>query len=174
MITLGSGQVCYTKGEVYLDLRLADGMNFKTHLQVIDAETAYDILLGMDFMEENCVNSGFYRTQEGPRKGIEIDGRRFIHDPSLYIGHYSEIESILEIEEPELYERKDRDTISNSLPSSLETLFQIERAHLLDPDMVPDLLWKQGNLYNPKSDEDSLNLFPNLPEDAISNQIGEG
>ena len=55
----------------------------------------------MDFMEENCVNSGFYRTQEGPRKGIEIDGRRFIHDPTLYIGHYSEIESILEIEEPE-------------------------------------------------------------------------
>ena len=25
MITLGNGQVCYTKGEVSLDLRLADG-----------------------------------------------------------------------------------------------------------------------------------------------------
>jgi hypothetical protein len=84
--------------EVSLDLRLADGMSYKTHLQVIDAETTYDILLGMDFMEENCVNSGFYRTQEGPCKGIEIDGRRFIHDPSLYIGPF---ESILEIEEPE-------------------------------------------------------------------------
>jgi hypothetical protein len=33
--------------------------------------------------------------------------------------------------------------------------------------MVPDLLWKQGNLYNPKSDEVSLNLSPNLPEHAI-------
>jgi hypothetical protein len=32
MITLGNGQVCYTKGEVSLDLRLADGMSFKTHL----------------------------------------------------------------------------------------------------------------------------------------------
>jgi hypothetical protein len=82
MITLGNDKVCYTKGEASLDLRLADGMSFKSHLQVIDAETTYDILLGMDFMEENCVNSGFYRTQEGPRKGIEIDGRRFIHDPS--------------------------------------------------------------------------------------------
>jgi len=37
----------------------------------------------------------------------------------------------------------------------------------MDPDMVPDLLWKQENLYNPKSDEVSLNLFPNLLEDAI-------
>jgi hypothetical protein len=85
----------------------------------------------MDFMEENCVNLGFYRTQEGPRKGIEIEGRGFIHDPSLYIGHDSEIESILEIEETELYERKDKDSISNSLLSSWETLFQIERAHLM-------------------------------------------
>ena len=56
MIALGNGQVYYTKGEVSLDLRLADGMSFKTSLQVIDAETAYDILLGMDFMEENGVN----------------------------------------------------------------------------------------------------------------------
>jgi hypothetical protein len=78
MITLGNGQVCYTKEEVSLDLRLADGMSFRTHLQVIDAETTYDILLGMDFMEKNCVNSGFYRTQEGPRKRIEIE-RRSIH-----------------------------------------------------------------------------------------------
>jgi hypothetical protein len=67
MITLGNGQVHYTKRGVSLDLRLADGVSFKTHLQVIDAETTNDILLGMDFMEENCVNSGFYRTQEGPR-----------------------------------------------------------------------------------------------------------
>jgi hypothetical protein len=37
----------------------------------------------------------------------------------------------------------------------------------MNADMVPDLLWKKGNLYNPKSDEVSLNLFPNLPEDAI-------
>jgi hypothetical protein len=37
----------------------------------------------------------------------------------------------------------------------------------MDPDMVPDLLWKQGNLCNPKPDEDNLNLFPNLLEDAI-------
>jgi hypothetical protein len=118
-------------------------------------------------MEENCVNSGFYRKQEGPRKGIEIDERRFIHDPSFYIGHYSEIESILEIEKPELYERRDKDSTSNSLPSSSETLFQIEKSHLMDPDMIPDLFWKQGNLCNPKSDEISLNLFPNLPEDAI-------
>ena len=33
---------------VSLDLRLGDGMSFKTHLQVIDAETTYDILLGME------------------------------------------------------------------------------------------------------------------------------
>jgi len=97
-----------------------------------------------------------------------IDGRRFIHDPSLYIGHYSEIESILEIQEPGLYKRKDKDFISNSLlSSSSETLFQMERAHWMDPDMVPALLWKPGNLYNPKSDEVSLNVLPNLPEDAI-------
>jgi len=37
----------------------------------------------------------------------------------------------------------------------------------MDPDIVPDFLWKQGNLYNPKSDEISANLFPNLPEDAF-------
>ena len=35
------------------------------------------------------------------------------------------------------------------------------------PAMVPNLLWKQGNLYNPKSDEINVNPFPNLPEDAI-------
>jgi hypothetical protein len=69
------------------------------------------------------------------------------------------------IKKPELYERKDKYSTSNSLSSSSQTLFQIERAHLMDPDMVPDLLWKQGNLYNPKSDEVSLNLLPNLPED---------
>jgi hypothetical protein len=73
----------------------------------------------------------------------------------------------LEIEEPELYERKDKDSISNSLLSSSETLFHIERAHLMDPDVVPDLFWKQRNLHNPKSDEVTLNVFPNLPEDAI-------
>jgi hypothetical protein len=115
-------------------------------LWISGLQSTYDILLGMDFMEKNCVNSGFYRTQEGPRNGIEIDGPRFIHYPPFYIGLYSEIESILEIEEPKLYERKDQDSTSTSLSSSsLETLFQIERAHLMDPDMVPDLLWKQGN-----------------------------
>ena len=78
------------------------------------------------------------------------------------------IESILEIEEPESYERKDKDSTSNSLrSSSQETLFQIEKAHLMDPDMVPDLFWKQGNLYNPKSDQVGLNLFPNLPENVV-------
>ena len=150
-----------------LDLRLADGMSFKTHIQLFDAETTYEILLGMDFMEENCVNSGFYRAQEGPRKEIELGGRRFIHDPSFYIGHYSEIDRNFEREEPELYNRKDKSSTSNSLSSSQETLLQIEKAHLMDPGMVPDLLWKQGNLYNPQSDEVSLILFPNLPEDAI-------
>jgi len=73
----------------------------------------------------------------------------------------------LEIEEPELHERKDKDSASNFLSSSShETLFQSEKAHLMHPDMVPDLLWKHGNLYNSKSDEVSLNLYPNLPEDA--------
>ena len=76
------------------------------------------------------------------------------------------IESILEIEEPESYERKDKDSTSNSLrSSSQETLFQIEKAQLMDPDMILDLLWKQGNL--PKSNEIGLNLLPNLPENAI-------
>ena len=37
----------------------------------------------------------------------------------------------------------------------------------MDPDMVRDLQGKQGNLYRLKSDEARLNLFPNLPEDAI-------
>jgi hypothetical protein len=37
----------------------------------------------------------------------------------------------------------------------------------MDPDMVPDLLWKPRNLYNSTSDEVYLNLLPNLPEDAI-------
>jgi len=99
---------------------------------------------------------------------VEIDGRRFIHDPSFYIGHYSEIESILDIEEHELYKTKEKDSSSNSFSSSTqETDFQIEKPDLMDPDMVADLLWKQGNLDNPKSDEVSLNLFPNLPEYAI-------
>jgi hypothetical protein len=31
---------------------------------------------------------------------------------------------------------------------------------------LPDFLWKQGNLFNPKSDEVRLNSFPTLPEDA--------
>jgi len=85
-------------------------------------------------MEENCVDSEFYRKQEGLPM-------IFLH---FNIGHYSEIESILEIEEPELYERKDKDSTSNSLSSFLqETLFQIEKARSMDPDMVPDLLWKQ-------------------------------
>ena len=35
----------------------------------------------------------------------------------------------------------------------------------MDPDMVPDLLWKQETYR--ESDEVSLNLFPNLPENAI-------
>ena len=33
--------------------------------------------------------------------------------------------------------------------------------------MVPDILWKQGNLYHPKSDEAQVNIFPNLPKNAI-------
>jgi len=67
--------------------------------------------------------SGVYRTQEEPRKGIEIDGRRFIHDTSFYIGQYFVIESILEIEEPELYEREDKDSTSNSLSFSFRRIF---------------------------------------------------
>jgi hypothetical protein len=55
MITLGNGKVCYTKGEVSLDFSLTDGMSFKTRLQVIDAETTYDILLGMDFIWRRIV-----------------------------------------------------------------------------------------------------------------------
>jgi hypothetical protein len=51
--------------------QVEDGMSFKTHLQVIDAETTHDILLGMDFMEENCVNSGFYRTQKDHVKELK-------------------------------------------------------------------------------------------------------
>jgi hypothetical protein len=68
---MGNAQVCYTKEKVSLDLRVADGMSFKTHLQVIDTEITYDILL-LIFMEENCFNTGFYRTQEVPREEIEI------------------------------------------------------------------------------------------------------
>jgi hypothetical protein len=46
----------------------------------------------------------------------------------------------LEIEDPELFESKDKDFISNSLSSSpQDACFQIEKAHLMDPDMVPDL-----------------------------------
>ena len=32
--------------------------------------------------------------------------------------------------------------------------------------MDPDILWKKGNLNNPKSDGVQANLFPNWPEDA--------
>jgi len=32
----------------------------------------------------------------------------------------------------------------------------------MDPDMIPDLLWKQGNLYNPKLDKVRLNSSPNF------------
>jgi hypothetical protein len=74
-------------------------------------------------------------------KELKSTGVDSIHDPSLYCAHYSEIESILEIEEPQLYDRKDKDSNSNSLLSSSDTLFQIKRAHLMDADMVPDLLW---------------------------------
>ena len=49
MITLWNGQVCFTEGKISLDLRLADGMSSKTHLQVIDAETTYEILLRNGF-----------------------------------------------------------------------------------------------------------------------------
>ena len=59
------GFVGCLQAQVSLDLRLADGMSLKTHLQVIDAESTYDILLGMDFMQKNCFNSEFHRTQEG-------------------------------------------------------------------------------------------------------------
>ena len=55
--------------DVSLDLRLGDGMSFKTHLQVIDAEATYDTLVRMDFMENNCVNSEFYSTQKGFSRG---------------------------------------------------------------------------------------------------------
>jgi len=37
----------------------------------------------------------------------------------------------------------------------------------MDLAMVPDLLWKQGNLYNPKSDEVPLILCPNVMKDTI-------
>jgi len=40
-------------GKVYMNLRLADVMSLKSHLQVIDPETIYDILLGIDLIEEN-------------------------------------------------------------------------------------------------------------------------
>ena len=40
-------------------------MSLKTHLEVMDAESTYDILVGMDFMQEHCFNSEFHRTQEG-------------------------------------------------------------------------------------------------------------
>ena len=42
------GFVGFLQAQVSLDLRLADGMSLKTHLEVIDAESTYDILLGMD------------------------------------------------------------------------------------------------------------------------------
>ena len=37
----------------------------------------------------------------------------------------------------------------------------------MEPDMVLGLLWKQGNLCNPNSDEVGLNLFPDQLKDAI-------
>jgi hypothetical protein len=81
--TLRKFVITFREGEVCLDLRLAHGMSFKTHLQVIDAETTYDILLVMDFMQEKYLNSQCYRRQQVPRKGIEIDRHRFIHDRSF-------------------------------------------------------------------------------------------
>ena len=42
------GFVGCLKAQVSLDLRLADGMSLKSHLEVIAAESTYDILLGMD------------------------------------------------------------------------------------------------------------------------------
>ena len=53
------------QAQVSLDLRLADGMSLKSHLEVIAAESTYDILVGMDFMQEHCFNSEFDCTQEG-------------------------------------------------------------------------------------------------------------
>jgi len=50
MIILGSGLICYTKGDVALDLMLANGMSSEMQLQDIDTEVIYDILLGMDFI----------------------------------------------------------------------------------------------------------------------------
>ena len=59
------GFVGCLKAQVSLDLRLADGMSFKTHQQVIDAESTYDILLGL-----------VYRFQKSaPRVGCARDAR---------------------------------------------------------------------------------------------------
>ena len=59
------GFVGCLQAQVSLDLRLADGMSLKSHLEVIDAESTYDILVGMDFMQEHCFNSEFDRTHKG-------------------------------------------------------------------------------------------------------------
>ena len=64
VISLKNGKVCCTKGKFSVDLKFVDGMNSKRHLQVIDSETSYCILLMMDFIQEISVNSGFYRTQK--------------------------------------------------------------------------------------------------------------
>ena len=96
-MTLENCLACSTKGENSLDLRLTGAMSSNTHLQGIAAEITYDILLQVDCMESKKINSGFYRTQKGPCKVIEIDSWRFIYGPSVHIGHFTEIETILEI-----------------------------------------------------------------------------
>lgn len=128
---LGEWTRVYTKGKISLDLGLADGMSFTTHLEVIDAESTYDILLGMDFMKRisSILDS---ITDEGARSVFEIDSRRFIHDLSLHIAHYSGIGSILVIKEPECCQRKDPFTFNPAVDFT-----KLSKRIIPDPNPVP-------------------------------------
>jgi hypothetical protein len=58
-------------------------------------------------------------------------------------------------------------------PTTLNLLFLLKfsirilsEAHFLDPNTIPEYLWRQGTLYDPSNDELVMSPFPNLPEDT--------
>jgi len=162
VVTLGDRSECYTQGFVDVTLCLGSDLKFSVRLHIIEA--SFD---GNDWQMAAIVNSGYYRTDSGISKGIEIEGRKF-----YYEGVNREISKVVEVQEGNLYDRSDDS--KSSIPSETlnQDLHDLSQAHLLDPSTIPEYLWRQGTLYDPFNDELVTSPFPNLPEDTyLVNEI---
>ena len=71
------------------------------------------------------------------------------------------ITKVGEVVDGELYDRKEESSTISEVHDA-----HLTDAHLLEPKVIPDFVWRQGTIYDVQNEELLMTLFSYLPEDT--------